>query len=103
MNSMGELSVGLIEGRPAVDVELHGSFIDGTGRAVAPGLHRFASEIELRPTDAAVCSFALNDVTIGIGFHWERQERQVFRGALRILQRDGLTLINDVSLEEYVA
>jgi SpoIID/LytB domain protein len=44
----------------------------------------------------------LDNVTIGIGFHWERQERQVFRGGLRIIKRDGLTLINDVSLEEYV-
>ena len=45
----------------------------------------------------------LNDVTIGIGFHWERKERQVFRGALRILKRDGLTVVNDVPLEEYVS
>jgi SpoIID/LytB domain protein len=103
MNSAGGLSVGLMERRDAVEVELHGSFVDGSGRVVNPGLHRFVSEIELRPTDAAACSFALNNVTIGIGFHWERQERQVFRGALRILQRDGLTVVNDVPLEDYVA
>jgi SpoIID/LytB domain protein len=47
-------------------------------------------------------SFTLDDVTIGIGFHWERQERQSFRGGLRIVERDGLTVINDVELETYV-
>src|SRR2546423_2582955 len=48
------------------------------------------------------CAFALDDMTIGIGFHWERKERQVFRGALRILKRrPGLTVINDLPLEEY--
>jgi SpoIID/LytB domain protein len=51
----------------------------------------------------ASCAFALDDVTIGIGFHWERKERQVFRGAFRLVKRAaGLTVINDVSLEEYV-
>jgi SpoIID/LytB domain protein len=42
-------------------------------------------------------------VTIGIGFHWERKERQVFRGALRVIRRaGGLIAINDVPLEDYV-
>jgi SpoIID/LytB domain protein len=103
VNAAGELSVGLMERRDAVEVELQGSFVDAQGRSFAPGIHRFHSEIELYPADKAACAFALNDVTIGIGFHWERNERQVFRGALRILKRDGFTVINDVPLEEYVA
>jgi peptidoglycan hydrolase-like amidase len=42
-------------------------------------------------------------MVIGIGFHWERKERQVFRGAVRIIRRaGGLTVINDLPLEEYV-
>ena len=62
-----------------------------------------SSEIALTPLDASSGAFALDDVTIGIGFHWERQERQVFRGGLRIVMRpDGLTAINEVPLEEYV-
>jgi SpoIID/LytB domain protein len=45
----------------------------------------------------------LDEVTIGIGFHWERKERQAFRGALRLLKREtGLRVINDVPLEDYV-
>jgi stage II sporulation protein D len=98
------LSVGLIEGQPAVEAELTGAFKDSSGRQYLPGRHRFTSEVTLTPSDGASCAFALDNVTIGIGFHWERTERQVFRGALRVVRRPhGLTAINDVSLEEYVS
>lgn len=96
------LSVGLAEGRDSVELELLGAFTDQAGLLYDPGRHRFTSEIELRPADATA-AFALDDITIGLGFHWERKERQVFRGGVRILQRQGLTVINDVSLEEYIA
>ena len=97
------VSVGLIEGQAAVEVELQGSFTDTAGKSYPSGRHRFAAEVLLRPSDPSRCAFAIDDVTIGIGFHWERKERQVFRGALRLLKKNaGLTLINDVSLEEYV-
>ena len=97
------ISVGLMEHREAVDVELAGTFIDATGKTYPAGRHNFTSEIELKPADAASSSFAVEDITIGIGFHWERRERQVFRGSLRIVNRDGLTVINEVSIEDYVA
>ncbi|HYL59895.1 MAG TPA: SpoIID/LytB domain-containing protein [Candidatus Acidoferrales bacterium] len=97
------VSVGLIEGQSAVEVELTGAFADAAGKPYSAGRHRFNHEVTLAPSDAASCAFALNDVTIGIGFHWERKERQVFRGTLRIVKRAaGLTVINDVPLEEYV-
>ncbi len=97
------VSAGLVESRSVVEVELIGSFSDSSGKMFAPGRYRFASEVTLTPADFASCAFALDDVTIGIGFHWERKERQVFRGTLRITRRSGgLTAINDVSLEDYV-
>jgi SpoIID/LytB domain protein len=97
------VSVGLIEGQSAVEVELTGTFADASGKPYTPGRHRFVSEVTLTPADPVSCAFTLEDVTIGVGFHWERKERQVFRGALRLVRRKaGLTLINDVSLEEYV-
>jgi stage II sporulation protein D len=98
------LSVGLIEARPEIEVELlGGNFLDASGRPLAPGRYRFTSEVTLTPSNAAACAFALDDVTIGIGFHWERKERQVFRGVFRLIRRAGkLTVINDVPLEEYV-
>jgi stage II sporulation protein D len=97
------VSVGLIERRSAVEVELAGRFTDASGKPYSPGRYSFTSEITLTPSNPASCAFALDNVTIGIGFHWERKERQVFRGVLRVVERPaGLTVINDVPLEEYV-
>jgi stage II sporulation protein D len=97
------LSVGLIEGQPAVEIELTGTFADVSGKRYTSGRYRFTSDVTLIPSDVASCAFALEGVTIGIGFHWERSERQVFRGTLRVARREaGLTVINDVSLEEYI-
>jgi stage II sporulation protein D len=98
------VAVGLVQGLSAVEVELIGEFINAAGELYSPGKYQFTSEIKLVPTDPASCAFILNQVTIGIGFHWERRERQVFRGELRLLKRDsGLTIVNDVALEDYVA
>src|SRR5437763_3207245 len=92
-----------MEGRNTIEVELLGRFKDSSGKLYEPGKYPFASEITLTPADPASSAFAVPDMTIGIGFHWQRNERQVFRGPLRIIRKPaGLTLINDVSLEEYV-
>jgi SpoIID/LytB domain protein len=86
-----------------VGVELTGTFVDSGGKSYGPGRHRYTSEITLEPAEFSSSAFALDDVMIGIGFHWERQERQVFRGTLRIIKRaGGLTVINDLPLEDYV-
>lgn len=98
-----KVSVGLQEGLPAVEVELLGDFTDPSGLRLGSGRHRLSNETVLAPSDPEGCAFALDDVTIGIGFHWERKERQVFRGSLRLLRRAaGLTIVNELSLEEYV-
>ncbi len=48
-------------------------------------------------------SFELNDVTIGIKFHWERKEDQTFKGSLKIIIEDEkLTAINILPLEDYL-
>ena len=48
-------------------------------------------------------SFTLHDVTIGVGFHWERQESQTFRGALRLVVEAGKVLaINELPVEQYL-
>jgi SpoIID/LytB domain protein len=96
------VSVGLVEGRSHFDIELQGAFVDASGREFPAGRYRFDAETRLAPRDLERASFAVENVTIGVGFHWERNERQTFRGAFRILKRDGLTLINDVSIEDYV-
>ncbi len=48
-------------------------------------------------------SFILHGVTIGVNFHWERKEDQKFAGALKIIvDRDRLTAINVVGVEDYL-
>lgn len=45
----------------------------------------------------------IENVTIGKEFHWQRSERQLFAGDLRIIRRNGLeTAVNIVPLEEYL-
>ena len=40
-------------------------------------------------------SFTINDVTIGINFHWERQETQSFTGVLKLIVHEGqITAVN---------
>ena len=54
-------------------------------------------------TKFAEPSFILHGVTIGVNFHWERQEDQKFAGALRIIvDKDKLTAINVIGVEDYL-
>ncbi|TAJ13731.1 SpoIID/LytB domain-containing protein [Marinilabiliaceae bacterium JC017] len=47
--------------------------------------------------------FTLHDVTIGINFHWERDEDQVFKGGLKLLiENEKITAINILSVEDYL-
>lgn len=47
--------------------------------------------------------FELPEVKIGIGFHWERLERQAFEGHLKFLvEGEKLTAVNRVPLESYL-
>ena len=48
-------------------------------------------------------NFVLSDVTIGIGFHWERKEKQTFQSCLQLLLKDGeIWAINQLSIEDYL-
>jgi stage II sporulation protein D len=59
--------------------------------------------LEFYPLEESTSSFELKEVTIGINFHWERKENQVFRGGLIIIrENDHLTAINHLPLEEYL-
>ncbi len=49
-------------------------------------------------------SFSLHDVTIGVNFHWERNETQTFDGTLRlVVEADKITAINQLPVERYLA
>ena len=48
-------------------------------------------------------SFSLHDVTIGVNFHWERKETQVFSGTLRlVVEADKIVAINELPVERYL-
>jgi SpoIID/LytB domain protein len=120
INTEPTIAVGIYEGRPVAAGVLTGLFsindsasaggefrvevkkdrlvmIDGNGEEIATG-----KEISCRP--AAGGTFTLRDVVIGVQFHWERKEDQIFEGALRFLPReDGMiTAINEISIEAYL-
>ncbi|MBP5314586.1 MAG: SpoIID/LytB domain-containing protein [Muribaculaceae bacterium] len=49
------------------------------------------------------CYIELEDVVIGVNFHWERKENQRFRGDLRLIVENGkVTAINEVLVEDYL-
>lgn len=59
-------------------------------------------QLTFRPADEA-SSFTMEDVVIGKEFHWERHERQTFRGTLRlVVDEDNIVCINDIDVEEYL-
>ena len=48
-------------------------------------------------------TFTLKDVTIGVNFHWERKEDQVFAGNLKLIVEKGrVTAINLIGIEDYL-
>ena len=109
-----EISVGILAA-PKISIRLDGPYsanhgIDthdsisitaGNGNEVScQGLDM--QELILTPL-APQCTFTLMDVTIGIGFHWQRREHQSFQGALKIICRDGmLHAINLIDAESYL-
>lgn len=59
-------------------------------------------ELTFTPQDEHA-SFSLYDVTIGINFHWERQETQSFMGTLKLVVDEGkITAINILPAEDYL-
>ena len=59
-------------------------------------------ELLFEPTDAH-SSFTLEDVTIGVNFHWERKEAQTFLGKLRFIVEDNnICAINELPVETYL-
>ncbi len=52
---------------------------------------------------SADASFSISDVTIGVNFHWQRQQTQTFLGTLRLVVDAGqICAINEVAVETYL-
>src|SRR4029453_7303123 len=63
-----------------------------------------AHELRLRPRTPVTATFPIRGVTIGLDFHWQRQEDQHFHGTLR-LKRDTqgrLLVLNEIGVARYL-
>ncbi|MBI3004681.1 MAG: SpoIID/LytB domain-containing protein [Ignavibacteriales bacterium] len=114
------IQVGVLEHRKEIQGELSGPFAlndsvsiegpfkvkcDQAGIAfTASKVFKLVKQAEIICKPLGTGSFVLNDVVIGVQFHWEREEDQSFAGSLRIV-KDGdgtIAAINEVALEEYL-
>jgi len=60
-------------------------------------------ELILSPVDEDRNFFTLHSVIIGVNFHWERREDQMFRGKLRlIIENYKIAAVNILSIEDYL-
>jgi stage II sporulation protein D len=65
--------------------------------------NKFCSNSFLLSPEKFNAYFELKNVTIGVDFHWEQQENQQFRGALKLIQENGkVRAINVIELEDYL-
>jgi len=115
-----EIKVGVIEGVRELKGRFNGSVRLGDGRMFTGPFSVGTAEGKLIYTDQAgaqidsrqeLCfrpepgsTFTLTDVTIGVRFHWERQQQQTFRGDLLLMNSPGgtLTAVNRLHLEDYL-
>ena len=59
--------------------------------------------LSFTPLDYENVSFELKNVSIGIQFHWQREEEQTFKGSLRfILEKEHIRAINTLPIEDYL-
>ncbi len=55
------------------------------------------------PAENSGAAFEVQDVVIGVNFHWERRECQRFSGAMSVIvEGDRLTLVNILPVEDYL-
>ena len=113
MAQVPQVRVGIMN-EPLVEFELNGVYrVNGekvTGNQVARCVDgkvewngKRYSELLFEPINVDTDSFTLENVTIGVSFHWKRKENQTFRGALKlIVENDKVTTINILSIEEYL-
>jgi len=107
-----DVTVGIVSGQKVV-FELNGSYMAKGETLVGMQTVELAEggllwrgqnyrELRFQPQDEEA-SFTLHDVTIGVGFHWERQEKQTFRGTLRlVVEADKVVAINELPVEQYL-
>ncbi len=119
-----KIRVGILENQSSINFTINGQFIlndsirlnDQKLVATADGskiILKDENQVILRNNKfkfvAAVNSegkrsrFEIENVVIGIDFHWEQREREIFQGDFSIVNVGGkLTLINEIEVEKYL-
>jgi stage II sporulation protein D len=119
-NQVPEIQVGIYSGAEIIFTlngifhDASGSFSDG-GRWIAEcsgeklllrkGEQKLTYDktLMLSPVDTNSSTFTLHAVTIGVNFHWQRQEDQVFKGNIKLIIEDNMvTVVNILSIEDYL-
>lgn len=63
----------------------------------------YGSNLFLQPDNVKTTTFTIRDVTIGINFHWQKKEDQIFKGSLRLVALlDKILAINILPVEDYL-
>lgn len=117
------IRVGLLTKATEARITLGGSYVTDAGDPLGDGVYvaqlkdgkvslageasglrvESVESVRLSPADFDACRVTVHGITIGIDFHWQRQEAQQFQGALVIQARDGgMTIINELPLEAYL-
>lgn len=108
------INVGIVTGKE-ISFTLNGKYLTQEGEVVTGQLKASATgngkislgtkkieSIELTP-EKYNCSFTLHNVTIGISYHWERQEEQTFTGKLKLItDGENVIAINILPVEDYL-
>lgn len=108
------INVGIVTGKE-ISFTLNGKYLTQEGEVVTGQLKASATgngkislgtkkieSIELTPENYN-CSFTLHNVTIGISYHWERQEEQTFTGKLKLItDGENVIAINILPVEDYL-
>ena len=108
------INVGIVTGKE-ISFTLNGKYLTQKGEVITGQLKVSAmgngkisldtkkiESIELTPEDNN-CSFTLHNVTIGISYHWERQEEQTFTGKLKLItDGENVIAINILPVEDYL-
>lgn len=107
------VSVGIVSG-DEICFQLNGTYIIGNREVIGQQTVKFKNgrilwdsadyqELCFTPKNDNI-SFTLDNVTIGVDFHWERKEAQTFLGKLRfVVDGDKLWAINELPVERYLA
>lgn len=117
MKKIPVIQVG-IQIKPTIDFTLHGSFtcegqkMTGNWNAeIQNGVICLSDGFKVHTVNSGVIiettqpddSFTLHDVTIGINFHWQRDEDQKFKGSLKLqAEADEVRAVNILSVEDYL-